>query len=95
MRNLNSEVSEKVEQIEKLTSELTSSQDKNTKLEENKREFQKQYENEKTQWQEERSRFERSIEEEQSRHKQRVPFDPFKSTKNRITNVIKSNGKTR
>ena len=64
MRNLNSEVSEKVEQIEKLTSELTSSQDKNTKLEENKREFQKQYENEKTQWQEERSRFERSIEEE-------------------------------
>ena len=43
-----------MEQIEKLTSELTSSQEKNTKLEENKRELQSQYEDEKISWQDER-----------------------------------------
>ena len=95
VRNLNSDIAERVEQIEKLTAELTASQEKNVKLDETKKDLQKQYESDKNSWQDERARFEKEIDEKQIRHEQRVPFDPHDATEHRILNVIKSNGKTR
>ena len=47
VRNLNSDITERVEQIEKLTAELTASSEKNVKLDETKKDLQKQYESDK------------------------------------------------
>ena len=47
VRNLNSDIAERVEQIEKLTAELTASSEKNVKLDETKKDLQKQYESDK------------------------------------------------
>ena len=68
VRNLNSDIAERVEQIEKLTAELTASQEKNVKLDETKKDLQKQYESDKNSWQDERARFEKEIDEKQVRH---------------------------
>ena len=40
-------------------------------------------------------KLQKSIEQEQLRHQQRVPFDPFANTQQRIMNVLKADGKTR
>ena len=46
-------------------------------------------------WQEAKLKLEKAIETEKARHQDRVPFDPFAKTQQRIMNVIKSPGSTR
>ena len=55
----------------------------------------KLYEQDKSAWKDDKVKLEKSIEQEQFRHRQRVPFDPFASTQQRIMNVTKADGKTR
>lgn len=92
---LNSILSEKDAINNQLDADLTSEKERKERLEIERTELRKKYEDEKSSWSEIRQKMEVKIVSQQGQFKERIPFDPFGQEQMKILNAVKSDGRTR
>ena len=88
-------IQEKQESNSQLARELTLEKLHTSKLEEQRSDLLKKYEEEKALWHDSNQKLDIKLSKQQGQFRERVPFDPFSNSQVNILNAIKSDSKTR